>query len=1377
MFRRPARRPGPQLPSGEITLQEPPSLPEAGGMDASSMLMMLPMIAMSAMMAMALPLAKPQLRYVMVAVMAVAIGGSLIGSLAQGHNQRKRKLRGARRDYLRYLGQMRRSVRRAAQQQAEAMLWNHPDPSALWSIAGGRRMWERRPAHGDYGEVRLGRGAQNLSVSLVPPASRPVEDLEPIALRALRGFLDAYRVVPDLPIVMRGLDFARILIRRTQQGESAPADEWRRAPGAVGAPKLRLTKERLSTEAIDQPVQALVRSVLAQLTTFHSPDELQVVLCASAQRQPAWDWLKWLPHALHPTESDGAGNRRLVAETISDLERLLGGQFLDRPRFEDAAPVSKDDPWIVIILDGVSVPLTSRLAGSGMRNCTVIDVGDTLSWSADAVTLRLRVDREQLQLVSTDTTGKESTSPLCRPDLLPIPTARALARRLSPFRIGASVESVNPMARNFDLTTLLGIGDPNTFEIDAARAQRSRWDYLRIPIGITESGSPVELDFKEAAQGGMGPHGMLIGATGSGKSELLRTLVLALAIRHRSDALNFVLVDFKGGATFLGCEKLPHTSAVITNLSDELPLVDRMQEALQGELVRRQELLRAAGFASVRDYTRARATDSRDLPPLPTLLIIVDEFSELLASKREFLDLFVMIGRLGRSLAVHLLLASQRIDEGRMHALESHLSYRIGLRTFSAMESRSVIGVPHAYELPSAPGNGYLRTDTTNLIRFKAAYVSAPYRVDTPQQRQREVQRQLVPYILGFVEHSEPAAESVPVQAPAEADDVDPAEGSGTTTLMDIILDRLQDAGPQAHQVWLPPLHEPPSMDALLPPLVKDDTYGITARLLDTMPREAAAGYYRTLCVPVGIIDRPAEQRRDPLVADLNGAGGHVGIAGGPQAGKSTLLRSLILGLALTHTPQEVQIFALDFGGGTLSTLTDLPHLGSVASRVDRERVARTIAETRSLLAERERRFAAHGIDSMGTYRDRLRNGSLAPDLDDGFCDLFLVVDGWGTLRQEFEDLEAGFSELATNGLNYGIHLAVTATRWSEIRPWLRDLLGTRFELHLGDAVESEVNMRLAANVPAIPGRGLTREGTHFLGAVPRIDGTHSAEQLGEATRAAAAELAAAWTGSQSPPVRLLPTALDHATLPAPEAGPRIAIGVDEENLAPVWHDFAHTPHLMIIGDTESGKTNLLRLVAEAVVRANTPDEARIIVADSRRDLYDAVPADHQLGYAVSAGALEELLDPAVKVLTERLPGADISPERLRQQDWWEGPKLFVLVDDYNLLASTNGLGGGPLASLVPLLAHGDAIGLHLVVSRASAGISRAVLSDPVIRQLWDVGSPAVVFSYDRDEGSFFGNVKPAKLPAGRGRLVTRRRAPVLLQAGYLPPVGAALAR
>ena len=613
-----------------------------------------------------------------------------------------------------------------------------------------------------------------------------------------------------------------------------------------------------------------------------------------------------------------------------------------------------------------------------------------------------------------------------------------------------------------------------------------------MPIGSGPDGEVVELDLKESALDGMGPHGLLIGATGSGKSELLRTLVLGLATTHSSEVLNFVLIDFKGGATFATLDRLPHTSAVITNLADELPLVDRMTDALNGELVRRQELLRRAGnFASVRDYDRARVAGA-DLPAVPSLLIVCDEFTELLTAKPDFIELFVQIGRLGRSLGVHLLLASQRLEEGRLRGLETHLSYRIGLRTFSSMESRAVLGVPDAYELPPAPGHGYVKFGTEPLRRFKAAYVSGPYR--TVRLDGNSVAARVEQYSTHYSAPAEPgAAVAEPGTAPAEPGAVanDRAAPGPTVdeappgSLLDLMVDRLAGRGVPAHRVWLPPLGQPPSLDELLGGLTTDLARGVTVL------NPSVRGELR---VPVAIVDKPFEQRRDVCWLDLAGAAGHVAIVGGPQSGKSTAARALVTGLALTHTAREVQVYCLDFGGGALAGLRGLPHVGVVAGRLDTATVRRTVGEVATLLADRERRFGARGVESMAAFRRLRRPSDLDATLavpEDGFGDVVVVIDGWSTLRNEYEDLEPVLADVATRGLSYGIHLVATSNRWMDFRPNIRDLFGSRLELRLGDPAESMVNRRSATNVPErSPGRGLTADGLHLLTALPRTTWT-----------------------------------------------------------------------------------------------------------------------------------------------------------------------------------------------------------------------------------------------------------------------------------------------
>lgn len=1314
LFRRPARRNGPEMPHGELSLQEPPGLPESEPTGLRMVFTVLPMLLMSGAMAMMFMGSRGGVTtWMMAGMMVLATVMMGAGQMAMGGGDRKRRLGADRRDYLRYLGQNRKRIREQMTRQRDAVTWRHPDPGSLWSIAMTARRWERRAAHPDFGEVRIGTGEQRLAVRIIPMQTKPVEDLEPVSAKALRRFIRAYTTVPGQAVALYLRGFSRVQIG----GE----------PG---------------------PVRAAVRAMLAQLVTFHSAEELMVAVIAPGEAAPEWEWAKWLPHAQHPSAQDAAGAVRLIADSVEDLERLLGELLTERARFEPDSAVSVDDPYLVVIADEVPMPAQHRLRAAGYHNTVLIDIGGTAPVPSKT-TLVLEVGANGLEMIGQDRLGRQTRKALAEPDALSRTRIAALARVLSPYRLSLSTESTTEsLDTDFDLATLLGITDLARLDVARQWSGGHPGDRLRVPIGIGADGTPIDLDLKESALGGMGPHGLIIGATGSGKSELLRTLVLGLALTHSSETLNFVLVDFKGGATFLNLDRLPHTSAVITNLAGEAALVARMQDAIHGEMLRRQELLRAAGgYSSVLEYERARA-DGASLDPLPTLVVIVDEFSELLAAHREFIELFVMIGRLGRSLAVHLLLASQRLDDGRISQLESHLSYRIGLRTFSAMESRSVIGVPDAYELPSAPGNGYLRMDVSTLVRFKAAYVSGAYRPRAARVRQEVVRQQVVPFLAGFVPYRGPATDP---HAPETEPEQEPAER--VRSVMDVVIEQLTDAGPPAHQVWLPPLDRSATLDELLPALLPDPDHGLIA-----------AGWpgVGKLVAPVGFVDKPLAQLRDLLLVDLSGVGGHVGIAGGPQAGKTTLLRTLICALALTHDPRQVQFYCLDFGGGGLAALTGLPHVGSVSGRLDTDRVSRTIAEVTTLINERERRFATLGVENMAAYRRLQARGEVT---DDPYGDVFLVVDGWFTLRQEFETAEAAARQIVARGLNFGVHLLLTASRWSEVYHGMRDQIGTRLELRLGDPVDSTVDMRMAATVPHLPGRGLTSEKLHFLGSLPRIDGRSDPEDVADGLRRLVETVGDYWTGPAAPAVRTLPAVLDADRMPQTGTGLRIPLGLGEEDLQPVWLDLDETPHFTVLGDTESGKTNLIRYVIRLITRRFSPAEARIMLVDYRRALFPEVPPEYRLGYSFSAESTRTTVAEAVAGLSPRIPGAEISPERLPLRDWWEGPRLFVLVDDYDMLAGHD----GPLLPLVPLLPQGGDIGLHLMLTRGAAGASRLSM-DPLIRRLQETNSPDLAFSCPPNEGPLLGGIKPRRLPPGRALMCTRR-SHLLLQTPNCPAV------
>ena len=1317
VVKRQPRRPAPPIPSGELVVDPPPEIPAVTGGRWQQLLMTLPMLAGT--VAMALMFGRGSsgpYAYVVGGMFGISSLAMLVTSWSSTGGPKRAEMMTARREYLRHLAGLRRRVRETVARQRAGQYYRHPDPAQLWSTVASHRIWERRATDPDFGVVRIGLGPQTLATPLVPPVTRPLEDLEPMTAGALRRFLDAYSVVADLPVAVSLRGFARIHVR-PEAGARGDRVAW--ADGGVAA-------------------QGLARALLAQLCVFHAPDDLVVAVCAGPERRAAWEWVKWLPQAQHPTRVDALGPVRLVTSALPELERLLEDLIASRPRFSPGHQ-STDGPHVVIVIDGGERTGAAHLStDGGLDGVTVLDLDQPPPRLLDRGVLALEIARDGRLRTST----MDGEADVGVADSLSLAEVEAVARRLAPLRLAAASRSADaPLAAEMGLAELLGITDPHGFEVAQGWAPRPNRDRLRVPLGVGADGAPVELDIKESAQDGMGPHGLLIGATGSGKSELLRTLVLALAATHSSEVLNFVLIDFKGGATFASLDRLPHTAAVITNLRDELPLVDRMVDAINGELVRRQELLRKAGnFASLRDYETARASGAA-LAPLPSLFIVCDEFSELLSAKPDFIDLFVQIGRLGRSLGVHLLLASQRLEEGRLRGLDTHLSYRIGLRTFSALESRAVLGVPDAYELPRSPGHGYLKFGTEPLVRFKAAYVSGAYRRPGSGPAGADGRPGGV-RVLPYGTHYVPVPEPEELPAPAAED------APGTVSLLDIMVARLAGQGPPAHQVWLPPLGQAPALDELLGPVVADPARGLTF---------ANPQLHGAMQVPVALVDKPFEQRRDALWLSLEGAAGHVAVVGGVRSGKSHLVRTLVTGLALTHTPAEVQVYCLDFGGGSLGSLADLPHVGGVAGRLHPAAVRRTVGEVATLLAERERRFAALGVDSISSYRRRRAAGSVA---DDPFGDVFLVVDGWSTLRSEFDDLEPVVTDIATRGLSYGVHVVATAARWMDLRPAIRDLFGSRLELRLGDPADSEINRKAAAGVPQEkPGRGITADQLHLLTVLPELT------SLGNDPAALVKAVAANWGGAPAPAVRLLPPVLAYDRLEQdPATGLELPIGIAEADLRPVSLDFAGEPHFLLFGDAECGKSSFLRALATTIVRRFTPERARIILVDYRRSLLETVTTDHLIGYGTGATQTTELLESVAGYMQRRLPGPDVTAQQLRERSWWTGPECFVLVDDYDLVATGP---ANPLLALQDYLPQARDIGLHLVVTRRSGGASRA-LYDPVIQRLRELSSPGLVMSGDKNEGALLGNVKPAPLPPGRGFLVNRKAGVRLIQLAYL---------
>lgn len=1319
MIHRPARTTRPPAASEARIIEAPPNLPE--GKAGNIAMSLLPVAGVMSSVVMMTVVRNSQFAGLGAIILVVTVIGSVALVFSQrGKAQRTRRTQ--REAYLAYLEDLREELsadERGRRERAEVL---NPPPPALYDIVRDpARLWERRRTDGDFLRVRVGTGEM------------PVRDMQ----IAQQG--SSVLTPPDRFM----LNEASALMGRFRTGTDLP---------------LTVPLDRVGNVSVIGPREdclRVARALLVQAAAMHAPDDAAMALAAPGDRLSDWEWAKWLPHLLDAEQLDGPVAARRIAPSTPQLARQLGPELRRRASYaaEVRRGLSGNDALsmtsrLLVVADGhgedaVDLPRPDEAVGLRDMGVTVLHLLEQRVQEPGHVGVRITVDGNQV--IIEDLRGPEPIGAHGTADEVSIPFAEGLARMLAPLRLSAESLADAPLTGPVDFADLLGLDDVARLDLTQLWAPRSERAFLRVPIGINDAHEPVLLDLKESSELGMGPHGLCVGATGSGKSELLRTIVLALVATHPPEDLALVLVDYKGGATFAPFANLPHVAGVITNLENQAGLVERVHASLAGEVKRRQQVLKDAGnIADIGHYTALRTHGRPDLEALPHLFVVIDEFGELLTAKPDFIDLFLSIGRIGRSIGVHLLLSSQRIEGGQLKGLDTYLSYRLGLRTFSADESRTVLDTTDAFHLPPLPGFGYLKVDTSHYDRFKASYVSGAYRGPVQREEDEDTGPLALPYdTFNTLTTAEDSGEQEQVVRRREM---------GPTEL-GVIVEQLANASGAARRIWLPPLPDALTLDKVAGPL------DVGARGTQLAARRGP------LEVPLGLLDDPTRQWQGQWYLDLTVAGGHAAVIGGPQSGKTTLLRTVVLSLALTHTPREVGIYGLDLVGGGLHALAGLPHVGGIAGRADRERAARTVEEVRSMLAAREDLFREHGIDSLAQLRDLHMAGRL-PQL--ASAEIVLVIDGFGALRDDFEELDDDVADILKRGGGYGIHVVAGMLRWNDARIAVQSNFGTRIELRLNDPSESCIDHKLAATLsPDEPGRVLTDGKLFAQVALPRTDGLTDAADVGTVVERSARTIRATWSGEVAQPVRVLPHILEPHLLPGPVAEPqRVPIGLDQTALQPVLLDlFQHDQHLLIMGDSECGKTNLLKTIASGLIERYSEDELVFAVMDPRRSLRGAIPEEFNGGYAYNAKMCAGLANGVAGVLEKRLPDDSASLQDLEPGSWGGGPRIVVLVDDYDVLTTA---GQDPLAPFLSYIPSAVDIGLHFILTRRVAGASRG-LYEPLVQGLRESGSSALVMAGDRSEGQLFPGVYASQQPPGRGVLIRRSHSNRLIQTVYSP--------
>ncbi|MET9902081.1 FtsK/SpoIIIE domain-containing protein [Streptomyces sp. NPDC006446] len=1042
-----------------------------------------------------------------------------------------------------------------------------PDPATVLSLGTGprTRLWERRRTDADHLLLRVGTGQLPSEVVLDDPEQ---DDHK----RQVTWTIEDAPVA--LPLAERGV-----------VGIAGPGDS----------------------------AQALGRWAVAQTAVLHSPLDVQFYVLTENSGRESWDWVRWLPHS-RPAGAQDANvligtDAETVGARIGELTQLLDAR--QKAARQNGNKASFSDPDIVVVWDGSrrlrSMPGVVRLLREGPAmsmyaicldaeerflpgECQAIVIAeprpeehataqrpartapaapggfpsfhawhatepdDSAAGADKALELRLRVQQTGIARVRD-----------VRPDFVSAAWCGRLARSLSPLRdiSGETEDSALPGAsRLLDVLQL----EPPTGDAISARWRMGGQSTTAV-IGESYDG-PFGIDMRRD-----GPHGLIAGTTGSGKSELLQTIVASLAVANTPENMTFVLVDYKGGSAFKDCVKLPHTVGMVTDL--DAHLVERALESLGAELKRREHILAAADAKDIEDYQDLVRRDPSHAS-VPRLLIVIDEFASMVRDLPDFVTGLVNIAQRGRSLGIHLLLATQRPSGVVSPEIRANTNLRIALRVTDGGESSDVIDSPEAGHISkSTPGRAYVRLGHASLVPFQSGRVGGrrPGAADPTA---------LAPWAgpLGW----EDLGRATLVKPKAEQREEE--EITDLKVLVDAVREANQALGiPPQHSPWLPALSETLLLDEIQVPAF-------------------AGGPGKLPPAPYGVEDLPADQARRPVVVDF-ATFGHLLIGGAPRSGRSQILRTIAGSLARTHSAADVHLYGIDCGNGALNALTRLPHCGAVVGRNQTERVVRLIARLKGELTRRQDLLADKGFADIGEQR------AAVPE-DERLAHIVVLLDrweGWLPTLGEYDhgDLTDQLTAMMREGASVGLHLVMTGDR-QILSTRIGSLTEDKYGLRLADRSDFSLIGINARKIPEEipPGRGYRNEhGTETQFALLTEDSTGQgqAAAIGAIGEAAAARDAGLPRGRRPFRVDVLPTRIgftDAWEMRDPDASrSRLwsLVGIGGDDIMGFGPDLSQgVPTFVIAGPAKSGRSTTLLNMA----RSYLAQGVRLVVAAPR---------------------------------------------------------------------------------------------------------------------------------------------------------------------------------
>ncbi|XID94296.1 type VII secretion protein EssC [Paenibacillaceae bacterium WGS1546] len=1090
---------------------------------------------------------------------SMLIGTILWPILTRRHEKKKAKRREKQRQekYVAYLHEVGREIENESERQSRILHENHVtiDDCVSRIRLRQRNLWERTSSQNDFLKVRLGIGALPLDAEVKFPEKRFTLDDDNLQ-DELYKLAEKPKVLEQVPITL------------------SLTEDW--FCGLIG--------NRSS-------VADLVKGIVWQLTALHSYDELKLVFLYDNSERETWEFVRWLPHAWNREQ----GIRFLATNPneAKELSAYLEKELAKREGL-DGEELKHTSPYYLIFAINKSLAAKADVFHSlyGRKEnigVSVVHLYDELKHLPKECSMVVEFGGQASKIYDKDDISGQHI--LFQPDFYLKQDEHELAVNLANTHL-ESAASAYILPTMLTFLEMFGVGKIEHLNALQRWKENDPTQSLETPIGVDPTGELFKLDLHEKYHG---PHGLIAGMTGSGKSEFIMTFILSLAVNYHPHEVAFILIDYKGGGMANAFERLPHLAGTITNLDGAA--VKRSLISIQSELKRRQSIFsetgKQVGISNIDIYKYQKLyREGRVKEPLQHLYMISDEFAELKTQQPEFMEQLVSAARIGRSLGVHLILATQKPSGVVDDQIWSNSKFRICLKVQEKADSMDVIKRPDAAEL-SVTGRYYVQVGFNELFDLgQSAWAGAPY---YPADRLEKRKDDSVAVIdnLGRV------AKQVGIDKRKAATANPPKQIDEINKYLAAIA---AEERIRIKPLWLDPI----------PPLI----------VLDELKTKYRTPDAATLALEpvIGEVDDPANQRQFAMTFPLTREGNAI-VYGSAGNGKTTFLTTLIYSFIDAYTPSEVQFYLLDFGSETLRAFARAPHVGDVLLSHEAEKINNLFKMLYREVEQRKKLFADYG----GDYQSYLKASG------DSLPSLVVAIHNYAAFAETYDDKEEAISYLTREGLKYGIYFVLTAANTGAVRYRILQNFKQIYVLQLNDPTDYS---GVLGNVDGIypskfKGRGIYKTDRVYEFQIAHVH--RDTDRIFEYVRQACMEHAQRWTQAAAPKIPILPERIDLDYLADELQYGRqqgVPIGVEKHSLALAYYSFEQAVVHLVLSQSND-KADFLQGVAE--VLAARPG-ANVLVLDPHEQFRNQANRK----YALETSGLEERVNEWFRTLVSR---------------------------------------------------------------------------------------------------------------------------------------------